>query len=89
MGLIRVQSSAVMDAPTSAVYEVLADYQDSHPAILPRKHFIDMTVEEGGRGAGTVIRLRMKLMGRERSSRMTVTEPDPGKVLMEADAEAG
>ena len=44
----------VMNAPAAKVYEVLSDYQEGHPAILPRKYFIDLTVEEGGRGAGTV-----------------------------------
>ena len=89
MGLIRLQASAVMHAPAATVYEVLSDYQQGHPAILPRKYFIDLTVAEGGRGAGTVFLVKTKVMGQERTSRMTVAEPDPGRVLLETDPEAG
>jgi len=43
-----------------------------------------MTVEQGGRGVGTVVRLTVRIMGTDRVSHHTVTEPQPGRVLMEA-----
>jgi hypothetical protein len=48
-----------------------------------------MEVEQGGTGAGTVIVVTMRTMGVETIYRMTVTEPEPGRVLVEEDAEAG
>jgi hypothetical protein len=55
MGLMRVQSSAVIPARPEAIYAVLADYREAHPAILPKPYFTELKVEEGGQGAGTVI----------------------------------
>lgn len=71
--------------PAEIVYNILADYQVGHPAILPEPYFTGLSVEQGGRGAGTVIITRMKVMGAERTFRMAVTEPQPGCVLVESD----
>jgi hypothetical protein len=84
----HVEVSEIIDAPAEHVYAVLADYHTSHPAILP-KAFKDLTVEQGGRGAGTVFRTNMEVMGVKRSYHMMVTEPEPGRVLAEEDAEVG
>ncbi|MBZ0301843.1 MAG: hypothetical protein K8J31_18995 [Anaerolineae bacterium] len=46
-------------------------------------------VEEGGVGAGTVIRVRMNVMGIEQAYHMTVSEPEPGRVLAEDDPAVG
>jgi hypothetical protein len=74
-----------MDAPAEIVYNILADYQVGHPAILPEPYFRGLSVEQGGRGAGTVIITRKKVMEAERTFRMAVTEPQPGRVLVESD----
>jgi len=42
-------------------------------------------VEEGGIGAGTVIRFQMRILGRLRTFHAAITEPEPGGVLVETD----
>ena len=79
---IRVAASAAVPAPPAAVYAVLADYHDGHPRILPPA-FSGFAVERGGTGAGTVIRFDLTLLGQTRTSRGVVTEPEPGRVLVE------
>ena len=47
-------------------------------------------VESGsGVGAGTHIRFEMKLGGRLRRLRAVISEPDPGRVLLERDPDQG
>ena len=85
MANLQVESSAIIDAPPQEVYELISDYQAGHPRILPKKYFPEMTVESGGKGAGTVIRLKSKMGGQERAMRMEVSEPEPGRVIVEKD----
>jgi hypothetical protein len=87
MGTHRVSAEAVIVAPPDRAFAVLADYRVGHPGILPRPPFVDLVVEEGGVGAGTVIRFRMRAFGVTRTMRAAVTEPDPGRVLVETDVE--
>jgi hypothetical protein len=75
----------VINATPEAVYAVLRDYEQHHPRILPQQNFSDLRVEEGGQGAGTVFRVRSRVMGTERAFHMRVTEPEPGRVLVERD----
>lgn len=89
MNTTRVEESLFIPAPAEAVYAVLSDYRVGHPAILPKPYFVDLVVEEGGQGAGTKIRVEMNVMGAKRTMRMVVTEPEPGRVLAEEDAENG
>ena len=86
---IRATATAVIDAPPQIVYGILADYRESHPQILPKKYFLSVDVERGGIGEGTVIVVRMRMFGSTRSSRMEVTEPRPGSILVETDLERG
>lgn len=85
MSYVHVEVSNVIDASPQAVYEILADYESAkgHRAILPAKYFGEMIVEEGGRGAGTVIQVETKALGVSRTLQMEVSEPDPGRVLVE------
>ena len=89
MGTIHIEISEIIPAPASQVYSVLADYVEGHPAILPQKYFRSMSIEEGGQGAGTVVMVRMKVMGVESAYRMTISEPEPGRALVETDDTAG
>jgi Polyketide cyclase / dehydrase and lipid transport len=89
MGFFRVSASALIEAPPHVVYSILADYRVGHPSILPRWAFLSLEVEEGGVGAGTVIRFRMRALGVTRESRARVTEPDPGRLLVETDVRTG
>jgi hypothetical protein len=88
MTTIRAQRSTRIDAPAAIVYEILADYRERHPALLPPA-FSNVIVESGGVGAGTVIRFDVKIGGITRAVRAKVTEPEPGRVLAETDFERG
>jgi hypothetical protein len=70
-------------APARDVYETIADYRRGHPRIVPPKYFRNLVVEEGGYGAGTRIRYDMTVLGKTRTSRAVVEEPQPGRVLVE------
>jgi hypothetical protein len=85
---LRVEVTETIDAPPAQVYDILANYRTSHPAILP-KAFKSLTVQQGGYGEGTVFLTDMEVMGVKRSYHMTVTEPQPGRVLAEEDAQVG
>lgn len=89
MNEITIEVSAVIEAASKHVYSVLADYPGGHHAILPKDYFTDLSVTEGGQCAGTVIDVSMKVMGVESHYRFNVSEPEPGRVLMEADEDAG
>jgi hypothetical protein len=89
MQMIRVRAAALIPAPAERVYSILADYHEGHPRILPPKYFADLVVERGGRGEGTVIRFTLRLPGNARAFRASVSEPRPGRVLVESDPEAG
>lgn len=86
---VSVEVSHVVDAPPATVWRILSDYRTHHPRILPKPAFESLTVEEGGQGAGTVVRVGMKVMGARSTLRLAVTEPEPGRVLQEADPSAG
>lgn len=66
-------------------YEVIAGYAEQHPRILPRE-FSDYRVEAGGRGAGTIISVKVTFLGGARRVRMAITEPEPGRVVAETDS---
>ena len=80
-----LSAAADIDAPAHVLYDIIADYRVKHPRILPRPPFESLAVEQGGTGAGTVIRVGIRLLGRLQSYRATVTEPEPGRVLVETN----
>ena len=63
MRQIHAEASDVIDARPEEIYAVLSDYRVGHPAILPKPYFTELMVEQGGQGAGTVIRFGMNVMG--------------------------
>lgn len=89
MATVRATASASIDARPPTVYAIIADYTDGHPRILPGKYFANFAVERGGIGAGTIIRFDVRLFGTTRTVRAEVTEPTPGRVLIETDLETG
>lgn len=89
MSQIHSHASRVIEAPPEAVYAVLADYNISHPAILPKHVFSGLVVEQGGVGAGTVVRVTMAAMGTKQELHVIVSEPEPGRVLIESDPQTG
>ena len=84
MSQIHAEASKVIEAPPEAVYAVIADYNESHPAILPKHVFSGLVVEQGGIGAGTVVRVTMAALGTKQELHVTVSEPEPGRVLVES-----
>lgn len=83
MPLLHVSAERTVSAPADAVYALLADYREGHPSILPPA-FSDLTVLQGGTGAGTEIRFALELAGRNQEIEARVDEPEPGRVLSEA-----
>ena len=82
-----VTASAHIDAAPKSVYGIVADYRTGHPRIVPDT-FSDLTVERGGVGDGTIIRFKMRVFGRTQSFRAAVTEPEPGRILVETDLDS-
>jgi Polyketide cyclase / dehydrase and lipid transport len=85
MGQIKVKAEAVLNARPEDVYTTIADYKKGHPSILPKKSFYDLKVEEGGYGAGTIMSFKSRVLGVEQSFHQRVSEPEPGRVLVEQD----
>jgi hypothetical protein len=69
-----ISASAIIPARRERVYSLIANYRDGHPRILP-KQFSNLTVEQGGMGAGTVIRFQMSILGKTQAFRAAITEP--------------
>jgi len=82
---IQVSTERTVDAPADIVYGYIANMREHHPHFLPPA-FSEFQVESGGVGAGTVTRFKLTAGGRTREYRMTVAEPEPGRVLTETDA---
>jgi hypothetical protein len=85
---MKIQIAAatkIIDAPANEIYKIIADYRNSHPLILPRDYFISLEVEEGGYGEGTIVNFKMRLLGQIQSFRSLITEPMPGRQLVETD----
>jgi hypothetical protein len=80
-----VSTSAKIRARPAQVYAVVADYERQHPHIVPPEHFPRLEVIEGGVGAGTRTRVQMRVLGRTRVFEQVVTEPEPGRMLMETN----
>jgi uncharacterized protein YndB with AHSA1/START domain len=83
MSTIEVSAERVIDAPAQDVYRCIADMQE-HRRFLPPA-FTDFEVEQGGVGAGSIVRFKVTAGGRTREYRMVVEEPEPGRVLRESD----
>lgn len=85
MNNIHAETSRIIDAPPEAVYAVISDYHVGHPAILPKPYFQGLTVKIGGKGAGTEMTFDMNVFGSKRTFDQIVTEPEPGRVLVETE----
>ncbi|MFL5671686.1 MAG: SRPBCC family protein [Chloroflexota bacterium] len=79
MSTLHTASETTIDAPASTVLAVLRDFDGKHRKILPPA-FSNFVVEQGGKGAGTVIRFDITLGGRTESARAWVEEPAPGVI---------
>jgi uncharacterized protein YndB with AHSA1/START domain len=80
----RVLAEREIAAPPERVYGLLADYTDARPRLLTSQ-YVDYEVEEGGSGAGTLFRYRLRAGGSERAYRVRVESPGH-RTLLERDA---
>lgn len=85
----EIRASAIILAPPERVYGIIADYRDGHPRIVPPKYFTWMRVDSGGIGEGTTISFGMRVLGVTRTLRATISEPQPGRLLVETYPEDG
>jgi uncharacterized protein YndB with AHSA1/START domain len=83
MAKVAASAERTIDAPADEVYGYLADMHQ-HPRFLPPA-FSDFQVVEGGVGAGTVTQFKVTAGGRTREYRTRITEPEPGRTLVETD----
>lgn len=80
MAVVVASAEGTVNAPADQVYGYIADMREHHPHLLPPA-FSDFQVESGGVGAGTITRFTVTAGGRSRQYRMTVAEPEPGRIL--------
>ncbi|HMN50203.1 MAG TPA: SRPBCC family protein [Ignavibacteriaceae bacterium] len=85
MSKYKFSVSALIPAPPKIVYNIIVDYKNSHPKILPKPPFVSLVVEEGGLGAGSVLKVQMKVAGKLQTFKTVVTEPEPGRILVETN----
>jgi hypothetical protein len=80
----RVAAERFMDAPADVIYHCIADYREHHrpEGFLPPA-FREFEIERGGVGAGTELRWVVEAGGRRRAVTATVSEPVPGRTLVE------
>jgi hypothetical protein len=88
MGQIKAKAAAILNVRPEDAYATIADYRQGHPNILPKENLYDLQVEQGGYGAGTIIRFKARFLGVEQSLYQRVSEPEPGRVLVEQDIDS-
>jgi uncharacterized protein YndB with AHSA1/START domain len=81
--IVVASAERTVAAPADEVYRHLADMQ-LHSRFLPPP-FYDFQVEEGGVGAGSVVRFKIDFAGGVRELRMQVTAPESGRTLVQTD----
>jgi hypothetical protein len=90
--VFRVVASRAIGVAAPVAYRLIADYQGGHQRILPDKYFGNLRATKGGYGDGTEIAFEMYPFGMKRAAqqaRARVTEPEPGRVLVETDLDRG
>jgi hypothetical protein len=85
MGVNTASAQGSVAAPPDVVYRFLSDMRNHHPHFLPPA-FSDFQVVAGGISDGTVVTLQFAAGGRRRDFRQTLTEPEPGRRMVETDA---
>lgn len=86
---LHIEVSKIINATLPTVYAILADYNKGHQRILPKRYFKKMSVLEGGCGGGTRIKVEMSVLGKKSTLNFLVSEPEPGRILVETDSNAG
>ena len=84
MPTVTASAQRTIHAPADKIYRYLADMQ-LHSRFLPAP-FYDYKVDEGGIGAGSIVSYKINFAGGVRELRMHVTEPEPGRTLVQTDS---
>jgi hypothetical protein len=82
---VTIAARADIEAAADVVYGVLADYHEGHRQIVSPRFFQDWQVKQGGYGAGTILEYNAIVFGRKQAHRAVVSEPEPGRVLVETE----
>jgi hypothetical protein len=88
MTKLHVRSERAINQPADAIYPLIADFVNHHPRFLPPQ-FAEVSVVKGGYGAGTELTFVSTLGGTPRRFHMEVSEPQPGRVLVERNKLSG
>jgi hypothetical protein len=84
MSQTHFSAQRLIDAPADVIYHCIADYREHHrPGGFLPAAFSDMHIQRGGVGAGTRYTMKVTLGGRTRTMTSEITEPQPGRVLLE------
>jgi hypothetical protein len=80
----KVSAERLINAPADVIYHCIADYREHHrpDGFLPPA-FSDFEIHRGGVGAGTEVSWVVDAGGRRRPMTATVSEPEPGRTLVE------
>ncbi len=84
MATVEASAEGIVHASADRVYALIAD-PARHQHFLPPA-FSDFKVVAGGSGAGSEVEFTVTAGGRQRRYHMVVSEPEPGRVLAESDA---
>ena len=76
MAQVEVKVARDIAAPPQRVFELLADYAETRPQLLPDA-YSNYRVVTGGSGEGTEYAVHLTAGRRERDLAMTVSEPGP------------
>jgi hypothetical protein len=89
MSTYRVTATHRVGAPARVAYDIIADYRDGHPQIIPPPWFQNICVDSGGVGRGTTFHFDIHAFGGKRTWHAVVDEPTPGRVLAESYPDEG
>jgi Polyketide cyclase / dehydrase and lipid transport len=80
----RFAAERRMDVAPDIVYHCIADYQEHHrPGGFLPPSFSDFAIIRGGVGAGSELTWVVEAGGNKRTINAVVSEPQPGRVLVE------
>ncbi|GGT56946.1 SRPBCC family protein [Streptomyces purpureus] len=81
MAQVEATTERIIAADAEAVFDALADYQDTRAKLLPQ-HFSEYEVREGGDGEGTLVHWKLQATSkRVRDCLLEVTEPTDGQLV--------
>ncbi|GGY38104.1 SRPBCC family protein [Streptomyces xanthochromogenes] len=81
MAQVEATTERIVTADPETVFDMLADYKDGRPKLLP-EHFSEYEVREGGDGEGTLVHWKLQATSkRVRDCLLEVTEPTDGQLV--------